>query len=86
MATFVHFDMSVDDPERAKRFYRELFDWEFEDLPPAMNYYLIHTKGLDGKEGLGGGMAKRETPDQGSTNFIGVKSIDDICKRIEQLG
>lgn len=86
MATFVHFDMAADDLERAKRFYEKIFDWQFETLPGPMNYLLIHTKGMDGKEGLGGGMAKREVLTQGITNFIGVKSVDETCKKIEEMG
>lgn len=86
MATIVHFDITVDDLEKAKSFYEEIFEWEFEKLSPTTDYYLIHTKGVDGKTGLNGGMGKRKKPDQGTTNFIGVDSIEDTCESIEQLG
>ena len=87
MAAIVHFDISADNQIRAKEFYEKLFDWKFQLLPGPMNYYLIDTKDLEGKRGIGGGMAKRENSQQaGITNFIGVASIDDSVKKVNELG
>jgi predicted enzyme related to lactoylglutathione lyase len=30
MPTIVHFDIPADDPERAKKFYSDLFGWKIE--------------------------------------------------------
>ena len=62
MPTIVHFDISADSPERAKKFYEELFDWKIERVPGPLSYYLIGTTDLNGEIGIGGGMAKREKP------------------------
>ena len=86
MAKIVHFDMSANDIDRAKRFYESLFDWEFTLLPGPEEYHIIATKGLDGSEGLGGGMAKRRQPGEGITNFVEVESIDESLKLAQQLG
>lgn len=87
MATIVHFDLSADNPERAKKFYEELFSWKFNLLPGPMNYYLIETKDLQGNTGIGGGLSKRENPEQnGINNFIGVASIDESLKKVTELG
>lgn len=86
MAKIVHFDISADDIDRAKRFYEGLFGWEFELFPGPTEYHLIRTAGLDGAPGLGGGMAKREQPGQGITNFVEVASIDDAIGRVVELG
>lgn len=86
MPTIVHFDISADDQERAKKFYEDLFQWKIELLPGPVPYYLIETTDLDGKEGVGGGMAKRETPEQSITNFIGVSSIDEYIPKVEEFG
>lgn len=86
MATIIHFDISADDPERAKKFYSELFGWKFNLLPGPMGYYLIETSDLKGKTGPGGGMAKRTGPQQGIVNFIGVASIDASLQQLKQLG
>jgi len=86
MPTIVHFDIPVDDIERAKKFYEDLFNWSIKKVPGEMPYYLIETTDLDGKASLGGGMAKREKAGQHITNFIGVSSIDKYIDRIEALG
>lgn len=87
MATIIHFDVSADDPMRAKAFYEKLFDWKFEKLPGPINYYLIETSDLQGKKGVTGGMARRENPQQvGITNFIGMASVDESLKKVVELG
>ena len=86
MPTIVHFDISADDLRWAKNFYEELFGWKFELLPGPVAYYLIETTDLDGHTGVGGGMAKRNKPEDRITNFIGVNSIDEYSKSVEKLG
>lgn len=86
MPTIVHFDIAVDNPERAKKFYEQLFDWKIELLPGPGNYYLIETTTPDGRKSIGGGMTKREHPGQSITNFIGVESINDYLKKVEKSG
>ena len=86
MPTIVHFDISADDLQRARNFYEELFDWKMELLPGPVEYYLIGTAGLDGQTGVGGGMAKRNKPDDKITNFIGVSSVDEYITKVEKLG
>ncbi len=86
MPTIVHFDIPVDDIERARKFYEELFDWKIEKVPGEMPYFLIETTDLDGQRSIGGGMARREKTEQQITNFIGVPSIDDYINRVQALG
>ena len=86
MPTIVHFDISADDIKRAKKFYEELFNWKIELLPGPVEYYLIETTTLNGERGVGGGMAKRNKPDDKITNFVGVNSVDEYTARVEKLG
>ena len=86
MASFVHFDIPVDNIERAKSFYENIFGWKIEKVPGEIPYYLIETREKKKKKGLGGGMAKREKGGQQITSFIGVPSVDEYTRRIEELG
>lgn len=87
MATLVHFDIPVENPERAKKFYRDLFGWKFNDLPGPMNYSLIETTDLNGQKAIGGGMSQRELSSlTGIVNYIGVNSLDESLKAIEKAG
>ena len=86
MPTIAHFDLPADDPERAKKFYSELFDWKIEKVEGPFEYYFIETTDLEGQPSLGGGMASRGSPEQRITNFIGVTSVDEYCERVKELG
>ena len=86
MPTIVHFDIATDDPERAKKFYEELFDWKMESPPGMTDYYLIETKDLNGERGVGGGLGKRGEPGQRITSYIGVSSIEEYVAKVEKLG
>ena len=55
-------------------------------FPGPVPYYLIQTTDLNGNEGVGGGLAKRDASGQGITNFIGVSSVDEYIAKIEKLG
>ncbi|HLB69565.1 MAG: VOC family protein [Candidatus Methanoperedens sp.] len=86
MPTIVHFDLPVDDLERAKRFYEKLFDWKFQQMPGQMPYYLIETRDLNGSPAVGGGMGKRGSPEQKITNYIGVPSVEEYLEKVKELG
>jgi catechol 2,3-dioxygenase-like lactoylglutathione lyase family enzyme len=57
MSSIVHFEIPVDDLQRAKTFYSNIFGWKFEGVQ-GMDYMIIDTYGL------GVGMVKRMQPDQ----------------------
>ena len=46
------FDIPADDPERAQKFYKEVFDWKFEKWDGPMDYSMAKTgdeqPGIDG--------------------------------------
>ena len=85
MPTICHFNIPVDDIERARAFYSDLFGWKIEKLPGPMEYYNIDTSTMD-QEGVGGGMAMRDDPQEGIVNYIDVSSVDDHCAKVTQLG
>lgn len=85
MATIVHFDVPADEPERAKKFYGDLFGWKFNSIP-GMDFHFIETSSADGKIGVPGGLTKRMGPGPGIMNYIGVDSLDEQMKKVEGLG
>ena len=86
MPTFVHVDIAADDPERARKFYEDLFEWKMEAPPGMTGYYLFETAGLKGEAGIGGGLAKRESAAQNITSYVGVDSIEDYIIKVEKIG
>lgn len=61
MSRPVHFEIHAADPERAQRFYAEMFGWTFTKWGEGgWDYWLIKT-GEDGP-GIDGGMLRRMGP------------------------
>lgn len=92
--TIVHFEIPADNPERAAKFYRELFGWDvkkYDDPSGQMEYWMVQTVPTDGqgmptRQGVNGGLMKRMAPDQVLVNYIGVDNVDDYVKKAEKLG
>ena len=71
---FCHMELNSTDPEQAKAFYGQLFDWTLEDVPMGEfgNYILVKPG-----QGPGGGMMKHPMPGAPSTWLVYI-SVDDI--------
>jgi len=89
MPTIVHFEVPADDVERSRKFYSDLFGWKMEKWPgmeSGMDYWIINTTDNEGGKAVGGGMMKRQNPQQGITNFIDVTSVDEYSAKVQSLG
>lgn len=78
MPRLIHFEIHVDDPDRAIAFYTALFGWEFAQYGP--DYWLI-TTGKDPEPGIDGGMNKRSWGSAAGDRivaYVGVIGVDDI--------
>ena len=84
MARIVHFEIPVDDAERASRFYSNVFGWEFSRWGDQ-EYWLIKT-GEQGTPGIDGGLTKRTDPPQPVVNTIDVDDIDAAAEKIKANG
>ena len=82
----VHFEFSVDDPDRAVRFYETVFGWEVSKVDmPGADYWLVKTG--EGEPGIDGGMARRGFgPEAGTTNTISVPDLDGAMEAVKQAG
>ena len=56
----IHFEIQAADPERAIRFYKALFDWQFNQWGDQ-KYWLIST-GDKAQPGIDGGLLPRPVP------------------------
>jgi uncharacterized protein len=93
--TIVHFEIPADQPERAARFYRELFGWDIKQyegtVAGGMDYWMVRTvptdeQGRPAQPGVNGGLMRRMYPNQTPVNYINVESIEDAVSRAERLG
>src|SRR3990172_1844198 len=58
MSRVVHFEISADNPERAVKFYHNVFGWKITRWDGPMDYWII-TTGRDKEPGINGGMIKK---------------------------
>jgi uncharacterized protein len=90
MNRVIHFDIYADDPERASKFYEQVFGWKFEKWEgEGMKYWLI-TTGPSSEPGINGGMALREGEMKKSASVwsitIGVDNIDEAIEKVKKFG
>jgi predicted enzyme related to lactoylglutathione lyase len=89
----VHFEIQVEEPERAMTFYKAVFDWEFQQWG-EQKYWMVMTAEKDSKDpGINGGMLLRpaKTPPHefGTNAFVCTVQADDfdaIAKKITDAG
>lgn len=92
----VHFEIYADDLDRAKKFYSDVFGWEYTDWSGVTGtpYFGVMTAPQGSTEpGINGGMMKRIGPapveGQAVTGFVStiqVENIDETISKIENAG
>jgi predicted enzyme related to lactoylglutathione lyase len=85
MPRVVHFEINVDNPERASKFYSDTFGWQFQKWGGPSEYWLV-TTGADSQPGINGGMMKRPHPGAATVNTIGVASVDESVAAVTKNG
>ncbi|MBO1001695.1 VOC family protein [Pseudogracilibacillus auburnensis] len=94
MGRLVHFEIHVDNMERAKKFYGEVFGWTLEDWSEyaGMPYYGAVT-GADNEQGINGALMQRQSsppePNQALNGYactMGVEDYDTTEAKILELG
>ena len=79
-----HFEIPVDDPDRAERFYATVFGWSFERFPGAPQYYGMANTG-EGEPGINGALFQR-TEGSETTLTMSVDSIEDATAKVVEAG
>jgi len=90
-ARVVHFEVPFDDADRARSFYRDVFDWQIQSMP-EMGYNLVST-GPAGEDGMpsepgfiGGGMLQRQEPVTTPVITLQVDDIDAALVAVDKNG
>ncbi len=83
MSMVIHFEIPVDDLERARKFYSGLFGWDIHEVPGRKMYMSITS---EGQKAISGALMNRINPLQKIINYIDVPSIDEYTANVEQLG
>ncbi|MEO8897989.1 MAG: VOC family protein [Candidatus Dormibacter sp.] len=84
MARPSHFEIPVDNPDRAEKFYSAVFGWAFQRFEGAPSYYGMATTGED-VPGINGALFQR-TSDTETTLTMSVPSIEESIAKIKENG
>lgn len=94
MDPLVHFEIPVDDLDRARKFY-SVFGWKLTDwkMPDGSTYIGVHTTPIDEQTrqplkpgAINGGIMKRNAMAQSPVFAVQVSSIEEKVKQITTLG
>jgi uncharacterized protein len=90
--TICHFEIPVDDLERASEFYRGLFGWGIRTWGgSAMPIAMISTVPTDEnhvpvRPGVNGMLTKKQNPGHPFANYVNVESVDEYLQKAVSLG
>jgi predicted enzyme related to lactoylglutathione lyase len=85
MPRVVHFEIPAEEPERAARFYTDVFGWQIQKWDGPAEYWLVNT-GSNSEPGINGGILRRRDPAQPVVDTVEVASLDQTIVTIEQRG
>ena len=91
MGRVLHFEIHAADPDRAERFYVEVFGWTAQGIGGPVDYRLL-TTGAEGEAGIDGAILQRQgaDPEEGAVNAyvctIGVDSIGETERAVVAAG
>jgi len=94
MAKVVHFEIPIDDLERAKSFYGSIFDWNLQTMQMGDGDYTIAMTGPVDETtqqptepgSINGGLMHRDASTPAPVITIEVPAIDESLKQIEAGG
>ena len=87
--TMCHFEIPVEDMNRAAEFYRSLFGWEIKPWDPMIS--MVHTvpvneKGTQVRPGLNGMLIMKQHPRHPFANYVSVEDVDEYANKAIALG
>lgn len=85
MPSVIHFELFADQPDRAAKFYEEVFGWQISQWGGPMDYRLIVTH-AENEPGINGAIAPRQHPTDTTINTINVESFDQYAQKVIEAG
>ena len=80
----MHFEIPIDDSERASRFYADVFGWTVSKWGPV-DYWTM-TTGTSGGPGAEGALTPRTEAPDGVLIYVGVSDVDAALAKVRVAG
>jgi len=85
MSRVIHFEVPIDNPGRAQKFYTDVFGWKIVKMDGPMDYWLV-TSGPESQPGINGALTHRSQLNSGTVNTLSVESIDKSMADVTNAG
>jgi len=85
MPRVIRFELVASDSRRAMEFYRDIFNWEFDEREHHGEYWPIRT-GDDAEQGINGVLIRRTESRESAAILIGVTNLDESIGKVEANG
>lgn len=85
MNTFVHFEITASDTQRAARFYQQVLGWQVVPYDDS-GVYLLCTTHADNAPGIDGAIMRRGENQHGTINTTAVDSLEETLKLVLAAG
>jgi predicted enzyme related to lactoylglutathione lyase len=85
MPRIIHFEIPSDNPERATKFYGDVFGWQSNKWGGPTDYWLVST-GPKTEPGIDGGILKRPHPGATVVNTVDVPDLDQYVTSVQAKG
>ena len=89
----VHFEVVGKDPARLRRYFGELFGWEFEvpspvaqEVSESESYGFLNTITSEDGTGIPGGIGGGPNHESHAVLYVGVPDVEAALRRAEGLG
>ena len=90
--TMCHFEIPVDDMDRATKFYRSLFGWDIqpwggpESTISMVNTVPVDETGTTVRPGLNGMLIMKQNPRHPFANYVNVEDVAEYANKAVALG
>jgi uncharacterized protein YndB with AHSA1/START domain len=84
LAKVIHFEIPAEKPEKAVKFYENVFGWKISKWDGPFDYWLV-TAGEDDEPGINGAIMLKE-PGDIVRDTISITSFDEFAQKIENHG
>lgn len=84
MPRVIHFEIPADNPDRAVKFFEDVFGWKINKWG-EMDYWLIET-GPKEEPGINGAIGRRDQHMPATTNTISVPDVEAYMEKVKQAG
>lgn len=80
----MHFEIPIDDPERAGAFYHDVFGWTVSKWGPVDYWTMTDGQGVG--PGAEGALTPRAEAPEGVVVYVGVEDIEQAMARVAAAG